>query len=322
MDHTPFNLFCSIPLSCAELGKALQAHVAGKVTAIGDPAYEDLRRALVWNEPAPGRRPTLICRAATEHDVMAAVDFARAHRLKVAVRGGGHNWVGFSLRDHSLLIDLGELKRVISIDAKAHTATVQPAVRGRELNAALAKSGFAFPVGHRPTVPLSGFLLNGGLGCNFGGWGPGCLSIEAANVVTADGRLVVASDTRHPDLLWAIRGAGPGFFGVITQYRLKTRPTPRAITACDYFYAMERMDAVGAWAASIAGKMPKEVELTLFCTAAPRLWRCRRSRATDTSRCSRPPPSPTRRPKPQQRSRRWRAAPPRSGFSARSSISR
>jgi FAD/FMN-containing dehydrogenase len=169
MDHTPFNLFCSIPLSCAELGKALQAHVAGKVTAIGDPAYEDLRRALVWNEPAPGRRPTLICRAATEHDVMAAVDFARAHRLKVAVRGGGHNWVGFSLRDHSLLIDLGELKRVISIDAKAHTATVQPAVRGRELNAALAKSGFAFPVGHRPTVPLSGFLLNGGLGCNFGG---------------------------------------------------------------------------------------------------------------------------------------------------------
>jgi FAD/FMN-containing dehydrogenase len=97
------------------------------------------------------------------------VDFARAHRLKVAVRGGGHNWVGFSLRDHSLLIDLGELKRVISIDAKAHTATVQPAVRGGELNAALAKSGFAFPVGHRPTVPLSGFLLNGGLGCNFGG---------------------------------------------------------------------------------------------------------------------------------------------------------
>src|ERR1700737_2568963 len=220
----------------------LQRRIHGGVTNSTDTTYESMRRAIVWNQLVPERYPRVIVAAASEDDVMAAVDFARAHRLKVAVRGGGHNWVGFSLRDRSLLIDLGELKRVISIDAKAHTATVQPAVRGRELNAALAKSGFVFPVGHRPTVPLSGFLLNGGLGCNFGGWGPGCLSIEAANVVIADGRLVVASDTRHPDLLWAIRGAGPGFFGVITQYRLKTRPTPRAITACDYFYPMERCE--------------------------------------------------------------------------------
>jgi len=76
-------------------------------------------------------------------------------------------------RDDSLLIDLGQLKRIISLDAKARSATIQSAVRGRELNAALAKSGLAFPVGHCPTVSLSGFLLNGGLGWNFGGWGPG-----------------------------------------------------------------------------------------------------------------------------------------------------
>jgi FAD/FMN-containing dehydrogenase len=142
-------------------------------------------------------------------------------------------------------------------------------VRGRELNAELAKSGLAFPVGHCPTVPLSGFLLNGGLGWNFGGWGPACFSIESANVVTADGKLVVTSDTHQSDLLWAIRGAGPGFFGVITQYRLKTYPVPRTITGCDYFYPLEHIDAVGDWAASIATKMPKEVELTLFCAAAP-----------------------------------------------------
>jgi hypothetical protein len=75
-------------------------------------------------------------------------------------------------RDDSLLIDLGQLKRIISLDAKARSATIQSAVRGRELNAALAKSGLAFPVGHCPTVSLSGFLLNGGLGWEFWRLGP------------------------------------------------------------------------------------------------------------------------------------------------------
>jgi FAD/FMN-containing dehydrogenase len=166
------------------------------------------------------------------------------------------------------LIDLGRLNQV-AIDRQARTAAIQPAVTGRALNRQLATHGLAFPVGHCPTVPLSGFLLNGGLGWNFNGWRPACFSVEAANVVTADGNLVVANQEQHADLLWAIRGAGPGFFAVVTQYRLTLYPVPRAITTSTYYYPLQRIAEVGAWAASIARQLPREVELTMFCAPAP-----------------------------------------------------
>jgi FAD/FMN-containing dehydrogenase len=251
------------------LATALQAKTQGRVIAAGGPAYERVRRDLVWNQVVPARYPKLICQVEGEHDVIEAVDFARAHGLKIAVRGGGHNWVGFSLRDDSLLIDMAGLNKIVSIDVPSRSAIVQPGVRGAELSAALAKSGLAFPTGHCPTVRVSGFLLNGGLGWNLGAWGPSCFSVEAADVVTADGKMVTASETEHADLLWALRGAGPGFFGAITQYRLKTYPAPRNILASDYFYPLDQLDQVGAWAASIAGKVPRQVELTLFVLPAP-----------------------------------------------------
>lgn len=258
--------------------KELQSRIEGKVTTATDAGYENLRREITWNQLTPTRYPQLVVQVATEHDVVEAVRFARAHRMKIAVRGGGHSWVGFSLRDGSLLIDLGRLNQV-SIDREARTAVIQPAVTGRALNRQLAAHGLAFPVGHAPTVPLSGFLLNGGLGWNFNGWGPACFSIEAANVVTADGNLVVANQEQHADLLWAIRGAGPGFFAAVTQYLLKLYPAPRAITTSTYYYPLQRIEEVGAWAASIARQLPREVELTIFCAPAPPALaeRCRSS---------------------------------------------
>jgi FAD/FMN-containing dehydrogenase len=204
---------------------------------------------------------------ASEHDVVEAVRFARTHRMKIAVRGGGHSWVGFPLRDGSLLIDLGRLSQV-SIDAEARIAVVQPAVTGRELNSQLATHGLVFPVGHCATVPLSGFLLSGGLGWNFNRWGPACFSVEAANVVTADSGLVTANSEQHADLFWAIRGAGPGFFGVVTQYRLRLYPAPRAISTSTYFCPLERIEELGAYAARVATQLPRDVELTIFCAPA------------------------------------------------------
>jgi FAD/FMN-containing dehydrogenase len=187
----------------------LQSRIEGKVTIATDAGYEHLRREIIWKHQTPARYPQLVVQVATEHDVIEVVRFARANRMKIAVRGGGHSWVGFSLRDGSVLIDLGRLDQ-IAIDREARTAAIQPAVTGRVLNRQLAAHGLAFPVGHCPTVPLSGFLLNGGLGWNFNGWGPACFSVEAANVVTADGKLAVANQEHHADLLWAIRGAGAG----------------------------------------------------------------------------------------------------------------
>lgn len=246
----------------------LRKRIRGNVTAADGSGYESLRRSMVWNRLVPERRPRAIVQAAGEDDVVESVRFARANRLKVAVRGAGHSWVGYSLHDDTLLIDLGRLNKV-SIDPAARSAVIQPAVRSREFNRLLVARGLAFPVGHCPTVAMSGFLLNGGLGWNCNGWGPGCFSIEAAKVVTADGNLRIASEKENPDLLWAIRGAGPGFFGVITEYSLRLYPAPAAITTSNYYYPLERVEEVGAWAGRVARALPSHVELTIFTAAAP-----------------------------------------------------
>lgn len=258
--------------------KELQSRIEGKVTGATDAGYEQLRREMIWNQLTPMRYPQLIVQVATEHDVVEAVRFAGTHRMKIAVRGGGHSCISASLRDESLLIDLGRLNQ-ISIDYEAHVAAIQPAVTGRELNNQLAPHGLAFPVGHCPSVPLSGFILNGGLGWNSNSWGPACFSIEAAKLVTADGSMVVANQEQHADLLWAIRGAGPGFFAVATQYFLKLYQAPRAITTSTYYYPLQRMEEVAAWTASVARQLPREVELTIFFAPAPPALaeRCRSS---------------------------------------------
>jgi FAD/FMN-containing dehydrogenase len=223
---------------------------------------------MIWNQFVPDRRPRIILRAENETDVIEAMRFARENRIKVAVRGGGHNWVGFSLRNDSLLIDLGRLNRV-AIDARARRATIGPTVVGRDLNQRLAEHGLAFPVGHCPTVALSGFLLSGGLGWNIGAWGPACFSIESVTVVTADGKLVTASESENSELLWAIRGGGPGFFGVVTKYVLKVFSAPQAVTTTNYYFPLQCAADVGEWARSIAGLVPKEIELTIFFAPAP-----------------------------------------------------
>jgi FAD/FMN-containing dehydrogenase len=192
--------------------KELQNQIEGSVTISTDAAYSQLRRDAVWPHNTPERYPRLIVQVASQNDIVQAVKFARSAGMKIAVRGGGHSWVGFSLRDDSLLIDLGRLNQA-SIDREARIARIQPAITSQQLNRVLEAEGLAFPVGHCGTVALSGFLLSGGIGWNFNALGPSCFSIEAANVVIADGNLVVASEQENSDLLWAIRGEGQVFLG-------------------------------------------------------------------------------------------------------------
>ena len=160
--------------------------IEGPVVWRGDERYEATRQSMVWNALKPARYPEAIVSAASDADVVAAVRLARSRGLQVAVRAGGHSWVGSPLRDGTLLIDLSSLREV-AVDPAAGTAAVQPAVTSSELAQALAADGLAFPVGHCPSVGISGFLLSGGLGWNTGAWGPACLSLQAIDVVTPDG---------------------------------------------------------------------------------------------------------------------------------------
>ena len=242
--------------------------ILGPVVWRGDDRYEAIRRSMVWNAMAPARFPEAIVRAASEADVAAAVGLARARGLQVAVRAGGHSWVGSPLRDGTVLIDLSSL-RGLAIDEAARTASLQPAVTSSELAQALAARGLAFPVGHCPSVGISGFLLSGGLGWNSGAWGPACMSLLAIDVVTPDGELVHADEQENAELLWAARGAGPGFPGVVTQFHVALQPLPRAITTSTYAYRLADLEELAAWASDAIASLPPTVELTMLLAAAP-----------------------------------------------------
>lgn len=243
--------------------------IEGPVTWRGDEHYEATRQRMVWNALKPNRYPEAIVEATSEADVVAGVDLARSRGLQVAVRAGGHSWVGSPLRDGTLLIDLSSA-RELAIDEAARSAVVQPAVTSSELAQALAARGLAFPVGHCPSVGISGFLLSGGLGWNSGAWGPACMSLQAIDAVTADGELVHADEDQNAQLLWAARGAGPGFPGVVTRFHLALQPLPRAITTSTYIYGLAELEAVAEWASGVVNSLPPTVELTLLIAPAPR----------------------------------------------------
>lgn len=248
---------------------SLRQNIEGQVLTPADPAFEQVALD-VWNKYGIAeRRPQVIVRAADEKDVAAAVKYARANKLKVAVRGGGHNWCNPSLRNSGMMIDLANLNQVISVDAKAHKAVVQPFVSNREVQARLNAQNLSFPSGHCPPVKVSGYLLSGGMSWNQGVWGPGVGSVEAVELVTPQGEMITANKDRYTDYYWAARGAGPGFFGVITRYHLKLYDLPKAIASSSYYYPVGEVETLALWLESIAGKLPQNIELSLFMLTAP-----------------------------------------------------
>ena len=247
----------------------LRQSVKGQVLSEADPEFE--RAALdIWNKYGPPkRRPQLIVRVANEQDVVEAVRFARSENLKIAVRGGGHLWCNPTLRRGGMMIDLTSLNQVISIDAKAHKAVVQPIISNREIQARLNAQNLAYPSGHCPPVKLSGYLLSGGMSWNQGVWGPGVSSVEAIELVTPAGELITANKDRNTDYYWAARGAGPAFFGIAVRYHLKLYDLPLAIACSSYYYPIGEVQTIARWLESIAGKLAPKIELSLFMLSAP-----------------------------------------------------
>jgi FAD/FMN-containing dehydrogenase len=247
---------------------ALRGRIRGEAVTSDDPGFLAERDRLIWNALKPDRAPQVIVRAKDDQDVVEAVDFAREHGMKVAVRGGGHSWCGLSVRNGGMTIDLSELSES-RIDAERGTAVIQPSISNRELARRLGAHGLAFPIGHCPTVKASGYLLNGGMSWNMGHWGPACASVLAIEMVTADGRKVMASTTEHPDLFWAARGCGPGMFAVATRFHLKCYPLPKAITQSTYYFSLDDLEETVEEVVALGRKMPDFVELSIFLIKAP-----------------------------------------------------
>jgi len=240
----------------------------GRAFRRGEDGYEEARRATVWNARTPDRFPDLIVQAEGEDDLVAAIRLARRQGWKVGVRSGGHSWAGNHVRDGGLLLDVSRLDG-IEVDAGAMRATVGPGCRGNEALAALEREGLFFPAGHCEGVALGGYLLQGGFGWNGRVHGPACMSVEAIDVVTAEGEAVRADAESHPDLFWAARGSGPGFFGAVSRFHLRLYPMPGHVANGVHLYPLDALEEVFRWAWEVGPRVPREMELMLIVHRDP-----------------------------------------------------
>ena len=204
----------------------LRTGLRGELCLPGQPGYEESRT--IWNGMID-RRPAAIVRAAGAADIMRAVSFAREHKLKLAVRGGGHNIAGHAVCDGGLMLDLSPMKSV-RIDPVARTAQVEPGVTLGEFDREAQAFGLATPLGINSTTGVAGLTLGGGFGWLSRKYGLTVDHLISADVVTADGSLLHASATENADLFWGLRGGG-GNFGVVTSFEYLLRPVGPQVLA-------------------------------------------------------------------------------------------
>ncbi len=199
--------------------ESLRERVRGEVITPSDGGYEEARK--VFNAMID-RRPSMVVRCTSTDDVVAAVNFARENELDLAVRGGGHSVPGFGTADDAVVVDLAGMTDV-QVDPEAQTARAQGGATWGVFNDATHAHGLATTGGIVSTTGVGGLTLGGGIGYLARGAGLSCDNLLSAEVVTADGQSLVASESENEDLFWALRGGG-GNFGVVTSFEFRLDP--------------------------------------------------------------------------------------------------
>ena len=245
---------------------SLTSAVKGPIVLPGDPTY-DADRA-VWNAMID-RRPAAIVRCVDEADVVAALRFARAGGLAIAVRGGGHHIAGTSVCDGGLVIDLSMMKAV-RVDAAARRAVVEPGARLADVDAATLAHGLATPLGINSTTGVAGLTLGGGFGWLTRQHGMTIDNLVAARVVGADGVVRRASVDEHPDLFWAIRGGG-GNFGIVTAFTYALHPIAAEVLAGLLVFPMDRCQEILWQYRALVARAPETLNVWVVLRKAPPL---------------------------------------------------
>lgn len=217
----------------------LKPLLRGELIQPQDPGYGDARK--LYNGMID-RRPGAIARCVDVADVIAAVNFARKHKLLVAIRGGGHNGPGFGSCDDGLVIDLSMMKSV-RVDPASKTVRVDPGCTSGDVDHATHPFGLAVPFGIVSTTGVSGLTLGGGTGYLTRKYGLTIDNLIEADLVLADGSFVTASAEHHPDLFWAIRGGG-GNFGVVASFLFQAHPVSMVYAGPIFWDATQHGGAV------------------------------------------------------------------------------
>ncbi len=240
---------------------ALQSRLSAPIVTSSHPAYDDARR--VWNGMID-RRPLLIVHPESTSEVAAAIAFAREHDLELSVKGGGHGVAGRAVCDDGLVLDLSRM-RSVSVDPVTRTATVQGGANLRDLDAASQAHGLATTAGIYCDTGVAGLALGGGVGLLMRRFGLTCDNLLAAEVVTADGRVLEANERDHPELFWALRGGG-GNFGVVTRMDFQLHPLTHVIGGI-VVYPFEDALALGRFYRDLIADAPEEFQAYLSYSA-------------------------------------------------------
>ena len=245
----------------------MSALPAGRHFFRGDDRYEAARRGTVWHQGVPERYPEVIVQAVDAEDIVAGIRYAKANGHRVSVVSGGHSFAASHLRDGAVLLDVSRLDHA-TIDAEKRLAVVGPGKGGSLLMADLEAQDLFFPGGHCKGVCVGGYLLQGGYGWNSRVVGPACESVIGLDIITADGEQIHCDADNHADLYWAARGAGPGFFGVVTSFHLKLYPRPAVCGTSLYVYPWDVADEIYTWARGISAEVDRRVEMQILATRA------------------------------------------------------
>lgn len=247
--------------------EALRARFQGQLIEPGDPVYNETRK--VWNAMID-RQPGLIAMCSGVADVMVAVRFARERELLVAVRGGGHNVAGTAVCDDGLVIDLSRMKGM-RVNPDARTARAEAGLLWGEFDHETQAFGLATTGGIVTHTGIAGLTIGGGLGWLMRKHGLTCDNLLSVDMVTADGELVSASETKNADLFWGVRGGG-GNFGIITSFEFALHPLGPEILAGPVVYPADQAETVMRAYRDYIATAPNELGTIVTLRHAPAVY--------------------------------------------------
>jgi FAD/FMN-containing dehydrogenase len=245
-----------VAVGSGDVGRLAQGF-AGEIVRPDDPGYDAARA--VWNNMID-RRPAAIVRPTGVDDVVAALRFAREQELVIAVRCGGHSIPGFSTCDDGIVIDLSRM-RGAEVDPEERTARVLGGSLLAELDDAAQSHGLVCPVGVVSHTGVAGLTLGGGMGRLQRKFGLTIDNLLAVELVTADGRVVRASEEENPELFWGLRGAGPNY-GIVTSFEFRLHPLDGVVTHGSVTHPVERAEELAERYRELAEDGPDELWLS------------------------------------------------------------